>query len=47
MHYFKDRMHLKSITGDILSRLVPEGLTEEDPLFVATLVPVLAVAQVE
>lgn len=42
-----NRLHLQSITGETLSRLVPEGLTQEDSLFVATLVPVVAIAQVK
>lgn len=41
------RFYLQSITGDTLSRLVPKGLTQKDSLFVAALVPLIAIAQVK
>lgn len=41
------RFHLQSITVETLSRLVPKGLTQEDSLFIATLVPLIAIAEVK
>lgn len=45
--YVLVKQNLHSITGEPGFRLVSEGLIEEDPVFVAALVPLLSIAYIK